>query len=56
MIIIDHNEEVVPLGGKGLELLWSAPADVSEKKIKILPLCPFAKASFQKYTEWKDLW
>jgi hypothetical protein len=58
MIIIDHTEVDESLTGKGvgLELLKYAIDFVRERKIKILPLCPFAKAMLQKHPEWKDVW
>jgi predicted GNAT family acetyltransferase/uncharacterized Fe-S cluster protein YjdI len=50
-IIIDHTEVSEKLKGKsaGKLLLAQAVAFAREKGIKILPLCPFAKAVFEKY-------
>lgn len=58
LIIIDHTEVDESLKGKGvgLELLKYAVDYVRKKGIKILPLCPFAKATLQKHPEWKDVW
>ena len=57
-IIIDHTEVDESLRGKGagLKLLESAVNYVRKRNIKLLPLCPFAKATLQKHPEWKDVW
>lgn len=56
-IIIDHTEVSEKLKGKsaGKLLLAQAVAFAREKGIKILPLCPFAKAVFDKTPEYKDV-
>lgn len=57
-IIIDHAEVDDSLRGQGagLALVEYAVIYVREKKIKMLPLCPFTKATLQKHPEWKDVW
>jgi len=58
LIIIDHTEVDDSLRGHGVgvALVKYAVEFVREKKIKILPLCPFAKAILSKHPEWKDVW
>ncbi len=57
-IIVDHTEVDDRLRGKGvgLKLVEFAVNYVREKGIKMLPLCPFAKATLLKHPEWKDVW
>ena len=57
LIIIDHTEVSDALRGKGAgkQLVTAAVNYVREKKIKILPLCPFAKAVFDKTPEFSDV-
>lgn len=58
LIIIDHTEVSDVLRGKGAGLLLVKYAVdyIRERGIKILPLCPFAKATLQKHPEWRDVW
>jgi predicted GNAT family acetyltransferase len=57
MIIIDHTEVGQSLKGKGigLQLVKAAVAHARGNKIKILPLCPFAKSVFDKKEELRDV-
>lgn len=57
LIIIDHTEVSDALRGKGAgkQLVSAAVNYAREKKIKILPLCPFAKAVFDKTIEFSDV-
>ena len=57
MIIIDHTEVSDQLRGQGVgKKLVAAAVDFARKhKIKILPLCPFAKAVFDKTEEFSDV-
>uniref|UniRef100_UPI004047F898 GNAT family N-acetyltransferase n=1 Tax=Roseivirga sp. TaxID=1964215 RepID=UPI004047F898 len=57
LIIIDHSEVDDSLRGQGVGvfLVKYAVEFVREKKIKILPLCPFAKAILSKHPEWNDV-
>jgi len=57
LMIIDHNEVSDALRGKGAgkQLVSTALNFAREKKIKILPLCPFAKAVFDKTPELNDV-
>ena len=57
--IIDHTDVSPTLKGQGVgkmlveaSVLWAR-----NEKLSILPLCPFAKATFDKTPEWSDvLW
>lgn len=57
-IIIDHTEVDDTLRGKGagLQIVEHAVEFVRKKEIKMLPLCPFTKATLLKHPEWKDVW
>lgn len=57
-IIIDHTEVSDDLRGKGVgvQLVSYAVDYVRSKGIKMLPLCPFAKATLMRHPEWKDVW
>ncbi len=56
-IIIDHTEVDGALRGKGAgyQLVLAAVKLAREKKISILPLCPFAKAVFIKNRDLHDV-
>jgi len=56
-IIIDHTQVSDKLKGKsaGKLLVQRAVEFAREKHIKIMPLCPFAKAIFQKTSEYSDV-
>ncbi|HCA07200.1 MAG TPA: N-acetyltransferase [Chryseobacterium sp.] len=55
--IIDHTEVEEAYNGKGVgkEMLLTAVNFARDKGKKIIPLCPFAKASFQKDESLKDV-
>lgn len=55
-IIIDHTGVLEEHGGKGLgkKLVMEAVGFARDNKIKILPLCPFAKRVLDK-EEFKDV-
>ncbi|MFZ1808981.1 MAG: GNAT family N-acetyltransferase [Cyclobacteriaceae bacterium] len=57
LIIIDHTEVRDALKGKGvgLQLVKAAVEFARNKKVKILPLCPFAKSVFDKKEELRDV-
>ena len=57
VMIIDHTGVPEALGGQGvgLELVEAGIALARERGLKIMPLCPFAKAQFDKHPEWKDV-
>lgn len=56
-IIIDHT--LVPDAfrgqGAGLRLVSRAVEDARAAGKKIIPLCPFAAAQFQRHKEWTDV-
>ena len=56
-IIIDHTEVSDVLKGKnaGKQLLHRAVEFAREKGIKIIPLCPFASAMFNKIPDYNDV-
>lgn len=56
-IIIDHTGVPEALGGKGIgqQLVLRAIEDARAEGLKIIPLCPFAKAQFDKHPEWADV-
>jgi uncharacterized protein len=56
-IIIDHTEVNPAFRGKdvGKKLLIEVVKFSRAKNIKILPLCPFAKAMFEKTAEIRDV-
>ena len=56
-IIIDHTEVDPSLQGQGVggQLVEAAVKHARETNIKILPLCPFAKAIFDKTSEYQDV-
>ncbi len=57
MIIIDHTEVPDALRGLslGLVLVRRAVEDARAEGRKILPLCPFAKATIAKHKEFQDV-
>ncbi|TDQ27598.1 GNAT family N-acetyltransferase [Tenacibaculum caenipelagi] len=56
-IIIDHTEVGDRLRGKkvGYKLVEASVNFARSKGVKILPLCPFAKAVFDKTSNYKDV-
>ena len=56
-IIIDHTEVSPVFNGKGLgkKLVKKAVEVAREKKWTIIPLCPFAKKTFDKNPQFKDV-
>lgn len=56
-IIIDHTEVPDALRGTGIgaRLVERAVKDARAESRKIIPLCPFAKAQFDKHAEWQDV-
>lgn len=55
--IIDHTEVEEVYNGKGVgkEMLIAAVDFARKNKKTIIPLCPFAKATFQKHEELQDV-
>jgi uncharacterized protein len=56
-IIIDHTDVDESLKGKniGKQLVHSVVLFAREKQVKVMPLCPFAKAVFDKTAEYGDV-
>ncbi|MES2618880.1 MAG: GNAT family N-acetyltransferase [Bacteroidota bacterium] len=56
-MIIDHTEVDASLQGKGVGkvLLAELVAYVRANKITVIPLCPFANATFKRTPEWGDV-
>jgi uncharacterized protein len=56
-IIIDHTEVDISLKGQGVgkKLVAEAVQFAREKGIKIMPLCPFAQAVFDKEKDFSDV-
>jgi len=56
-IIIDHTEVEAEMQGKnvGYSLVKAAVEYARNNDIKIIPLCPFAKAVFDKTSDYKDV-
>jgi predicted GNAT family acetyltransferase len=57
MIIIDHTDvpEAFRGQGVGLRLVMRAVEDMRGAGRKIIPLCPFARAQFDRHKEWADV-
>ena len=56
-IIIDHTEVEPAYNGKGVgkEMVYKAVEFARENNLKIIPLCPFATATFIKNEEIRDV-
>lgn len=56
-IIIDHTEVDASLKGKGVgkDLVAEGVKFARENNLKIIPLCPFAKAEFEKHDDYADV-
>ena len=56
-MIIEHTEVDESLGGKGVgkQLVHAAVEFARTHQIKIIPLCPFARAVFDKTAEYRDV-
>ncbi|MBX2901070.1 MAG: N-acetyltransferase [Cyclobacteriaceae bacterium] len=57
LLIIDHTEVADKLRGQGAgkNLVLEAVAYARKNNLKILPLCPFAKAVFNRSPELHDV-
>lgn len=55
--IIDHTEVEPEFNGKGVgkQLVYKAVEFARENNLKIIPLCPFATATFKKNEEIRDV-
>jgi len=57
LLIIDHTEVPDEMRGMGVGkmLVGRIVEDAREKDFRIIPLCPFAKATFERHREWQDV-
>jgi len=57
LIIIDHTAVPDALRGRGVGqmLVRRAVEDARREKFRIMPLCPFAKAQFERHPDWADV-
>ena len=55
--IIDHTQVPDALRGRGVgqALVLRAVQDARREAFKIIPLCPFAKAQFDRHEDWRDV-
>ena len=56
-VIADHTGVPEELGGRGLgsALVHHLIEDARSGSFKIVPLCPYVKALYQKHPEWSDV-
>lgn len=56
-MIIDHTEVSEEFGGKGLakQLVFAGAAFARENGKKVIPLCTYAKATFEKNADIQDV-
>ncbi|WP_199678190.1 MULTISPECIES: GNAT family N-acetyltransferase [Eubacterium] len=57
MFIISHTEVAEDMGGLGIGkvLVEKAVRKARDENKKIIPLCPFARAEFDKHPEYREL-
>lgn len=57
-IVIDHTEVDPSLKGKGVgkQLVEAVAAWARSQHLQVITLCPFAKAVFERKTDWHDIW
>jgi len=58
LIIIDHTSVPDVFRGQGIgsKLVARAVEDARAAGIGITPLCPFARAQFERHPDWADVW
>ncbi len=56
-IILDHTHVAEHLRGQnvGQQLVKAAVEYAKKEKLLVIPLCPFAKAEFEKHPEYQEL-
>jgi len=56
-IYLTHTEVPIQLEGKGIGsvLVRQVLEDIKEKKLTLIPLCPFVSMYIKEYPEWKIL-
>ena len=57
LLIIDHTGVPDVLRGRGVgqALVRRSVEDARREGFRILPLCPFAKAQFERHPDWADV-
>ncbi|WP_042422849.1 GNAT family N-acetyltransferase [Geomicrobium sp. JCM 19039] len=57
MVIIDHTyvSDEMREKGTGSKLVASVVDEMRQQGKKIMPLCPFAKAEFERHKEYEDV-
>jgi len=57
VMVIEHTDVDTSLQGQGIgkKLLDNLVSYVRENHIQVIPLCPFARATFEKTPEWQDV-
>lgn len=57
LIVIEHTDVHSSLQGKGTGkiLLENLVNYARQKNLQVIPLCPFARATFEKTPEWQDV-
>lgn len=57
LIIADHTGVPDTMRGMGVGkvLVERLVADARAKQVKIIPLCPYVKAQYQKHPDWADV-
>lgn len=57
LVIIDHTEVPEALRGRGVgqALALRAVEDARRDGFRIIPLCPFARAQFERHPQWRDV-
>jgi predicted GNAT family acetyltransferase len=58
LVIVDHTDVMPGFEGRGVgkQLVAAAVAWARESGQKIMPLCPFARATFERTKEYADVW
>lgn len=58
LVIVDHTDVFPGYEGKGVgkQLVAAAVAWARQGGQKIMPLCPFARATFERNGEYGDVW
>lgn len=57
LVIVDHTGVPDEMRGMGVgkALVAQIVEDARERQFKIIPLCPFAKATIERTPEWHDV-
>jgi hypothetical protein len=57
-MVIEHTEVSEQLKGKGIgkELVDHAVEYARKNNFKIIPLCPFTKSVFERFSGYEDVW